>query len=108
MFFNRAGFRTQDAPVLSPATYLWTISPTPNKAGRWSPGVRRRGGNQPEVAAPTSPYVRVSRARDAPAHRPFVVVVTGRSPVPGPGRPSRPRPGHLPHVPDPVIVCWLL
>ena len=66
MFFYHAGFQIWDAPVLSPATYLWTILPTPNKAGRWSPGIRHQGGNLPEVAAPISPYVRMSRVLGRP------------------------------------------
>ena len=48
--YDRAGFRTRDAPLPSPATLtLSPARPTPYRARRLAPGVKRWPGHPPEV-----------------------------------------------------------
>ena len=79
--FDRAGFRTQDALMPSPATL--TPSPArrlPYRARRLAPGIRRRPGHLPEVPG-TSPLLKaLGRGRSGP-----------RPPLCGSGDPGRAR-----------------
>ena len=106
--FDRAGFRTRDAPMLSPAT----LTPSPARRrligrGDWlrvlgaGPGSLLRSPGPP-------PYLRRWGAGDRARALPFVVVVTRGAPAPGPTGRYHARPGHVAHVPAPFFVVRLL
>ena len=106
--FDRAGFRTRDAPMPSPAT----LTPSPARRrligrGDWlrvlgaGPGTLLRSPGPP-------PYLRRWGAGDRARALPFVVVVTRGAPAPGPTGRYRARPGHVGHVPAPFFVVRLL
>ena len=103
--FDRAGFRTRDAPMPSPAT----LTPSPARRrligrGDWlrvlgaGPGTLLRSPGPP-------PYLRRWGAGDRARALPFVVVVTRGAPAPGPTGRYRARPGHVGHVPAPFFCC---